>query len=361
MIIGILGGGQLARMLALAGHPLGLQFIMLDPSEDACAGVVADQIQGRYNDIAKLELLAQKADVVTYEFENIPAAAVEFLAKKVPVYPPLLALTTAQDRLYEKKLFRKLDICTPAFIPINNLEELQRALKEISYPAILKTRTQGYDGKGQAILRRNADLTTAWEHLNGVPAIVEDFIPFDREISIIAARNHSGEIKCYPVTENVHHAGILHFSKALKNDSAQHQAADYVKRLLNHLDYVGIITLELFQVGDQLLANEFAPRVHNSGHWTQNGAIIDQFENHLRAILDLPLGSTDSSDYAAMINLISTVPSREKILQQTHANLHLYGKEERTGRKLGHINICTSDEATFNKEIGALQNIVNSG
>ncbi|VAW84113.1 N5-carboxyaminoimidazole ribonucleotide synthase [hydrothermal vent metagenome] len=359
MIIGILGGGQLARMLALAGHPLGLQFIILDPDKDACAGVVADQIQGNYNDTAKLELLAQKADVVTYEFENVPAAAVEFLVKKVPVHPPQLALITAQDRLSEKKLFRKLDICTPEFVPVNSLEELQSALKEISYPAVIKTLTQGYDGKGQAVLRSKADLTTAWKNLKGVPAIVEAFIPFDREISIIAARSRSGETKCYPVTENVHDAGILRFSKALQNDSAQHQAADYVKRLLNHLDYVGVIALELFQVGNQLLANEFAPRVHNSGHWTQDGAIIDQFENHLRAILDLPLGSTDSSGHAAMINLISTVPSRKKIMEQTHANLHLYGKEERLGRKLGHINICTNDEATFNKEIEALQNIVN--
>lgn len=357
MIVGILGGGQLARMLALAGHPLGLKFIILDPEKEACAKGVAKHIHGSYDDPAKLEFLAQQADVVTYEFENIPASALEFLANQVPVYPPCSALITAQDRLHEKALFAELGIATAHFAPVDSLADLKNAMQKILYPALMKTRTQGYDGKGQVVLRNATDLDAAWKTLQGVPCIVEALIPFDREISIIAVRNRKGESKYYPVTENVHEAGILRFSKVLQQNPIQNLAIDYVQRLLHHLDYVGVIALELFQVGEQLLANEFAPRVHNSGHWTQNGAIIDQFENHLRAILNLPLGSTNSIGHAAMINLISTVPKYEKILEQTHVNLHLYGKEERPGRKLGHINICTRDENTLANEIEALVKI----
>lgn len=360
MIIGILGGGQLARMLALAGHPLGLKFVVLDPAKDACANVVAEQLCGDYDDPKLLAALAEKADVVTYEFENVPAEAVRQLDGKVNVYPPARALAVAQDRLNEKNLFRQLGIATPDFAAIDSLDELKTAMTSIGYPAVLKTRTQGYDGKGQAVLRSDADLASAWNTVGGVPLIVEAFVPFDREVSVIAARGRDGTSVCYPISENEHREGILRFSQAQPNDPVQQLANDYITRLLDHLDYVGVLALELFQVGNDLLANECAPRVHNSGHWTQNGAVICQFENHLRAIAGLPLGTTETLGHAAMINLIGNIPSSDNVLKHGYAHLHLYGKEERAGRKVGHINVCCANEKTFQQHINDLNALIEN-
>lgn len=354
MRVGILGGGQLARMLALAGYPLGQEFSVLDPGSDVCSAAVADQLQGDYVDQKLLAQLAEEADVVTYEFENVPAAAVEFLAGKVPVYPPQLALATAQDRLREKTLFRELGIATPAFVAVNSLEELQQAMEQVGWPAVVKTRSEGYDGKGQAVLRKPEDLAPAWQDLVGVPAIVEAFVPFEREISIIAVRSTSGEMVCYPLTENTHRDGILRLSIARPGDAMQARAVEYAERLMDKLDYVGVLALELFQAGDSLLANEFAPRVHNSGHWTQDGAVTCQFENHLRAIAGLPLGATDTVGHAAMVNLIGDIPASEAVLVNAHAHLHLYGKAERPGRKVGHINLCAQNEQQMEAELKLL-------
>jgi 5-(carboxyamino)imidazole ribonucleotide synthase len=357
MIVGILGGGQLARMLALAGHPLGLKFIVLDPVDDACAAPVAEQLKGAYDDQALLAQLGKRADVVTYEFENVPVTAVEFLADKVAVCPLPQALAMAQDRLSEKNLFRELDIPTPEFAAIDTLADLEQAMAKIGYPAVLKTRTQGYDGKGQEMLRKPEDLAAAWQCLAGVPAIVEAFVPFERELSIIAVRSSTGEMICYPLSENTHRDGILRLSIARPDEALQARAVEYAERLLDRLGYVGVLALELFQVGNELLANEFAPRVHNSGHWTQDGAETSQFENHLRAILGLPLGATDAIGHAAMINLVGAIPATVDVLVNTHAHLHLYGKEPRPGRKVGHINLCAQSQAELEAEIKIIQKL----
>lgn len=359
MVIGILGGGQLARMLALAGHPLGLKFIILEPASDACSAMVAEHICGDYDDEMKLQELADKADIVTFEFENVPARSIELLAEKVTCYPPAQALALAQDRLNEKNMFKRLDIATPPYAAVDSLEMLQQAMEEIGYPAVLKTRREGYDGKGQAVLRSKGDLATGWQAIAGKAAIVEGFVPFDREFSIIAARRADGETVCYPLTENIHSGGILRTSIVRNNDPLQGLAEQYISRLLNEMNYVGVLALELFQQGDQLLANECAPRVHNSGHWTQDGAVCCQFENHLRAICGLPLGSTRSQDHVAMLNLISELPSSDTVLAEADAHLHLYHKAPRAGRKIGHINLCSDDSKRFALQLNSLQALLS--
>ncbi len=360
MKVGILGGGQLARMLALAGYPLGQTFSVLDPGNDVCSAAVAEQLRADYADQAQLAQLAGQVDVVTYEFENVPAAAVAYLADKVRVYPPQQALATAQDRFKEKILFDELGIATPAFAAVNSLEELQQAMKQVGWPAVLKTRSEGYDGKGQAVLHQPEDLPSAWQSLGGVAAIVEAFVPFEREVSILAVRSTTGEMVCYPLTENTHRDGILRLSVARPDDAMQAKAVEYAEQLLDKLDYVGVLALELFQAGDSLLANEFAPRVHNSGHWTQDGAVTCQFENHLRAISGLPLGATDAIGHAAMVNLIGEIPASEAVLVNRHAHLHLYGKQARPGRKVGHINLCAPSEQQMEAELKLLLELVNA-
>lgn len=361
MVVGILGGGQLARMMTLVGYPLGMKFIVLEPAEDACATPAAAQLQGNYDDEALLAELAEIADVVTYEFENVPARSVEFLSGKVAVYPPAQALAVAQDRLNEKTLFREMNIPTPKFAPVKSLAELQQVMECIvGYPAVLKTRHEGYDGKGQVVLRSADELESAWQVMNNKLAIVEEFVNFDREVSVIAVRDRNGHIRCYPMTENTHSNGILHTSIARPHESVEPQAHDYIIRLLERMEYVGVMALELFQKGDQLLANECAPRVHNSGHWTQDGAITCQFENHLRAITGLPLGATDVVGHAGMVNLIGDAPSSDQVLAHPHCHLHLYDKEPRLGRKIGHINIQCDDLTAFKAEFKAMQALADN-
>jgi 5-(carboxyamino)imidazole ribonucleotide synthase len=342
-------------MLALAGYPLGLEFVVLDPTADACASPVAEHTCGSFDDQSLLDWLADRVDLVTYEFENVPAETVRLLAERVPVYPPLAALAASQDRLREKTLFRDLDIPVASFVAVDGLAALEYAVAEIGLPAVLKTRTLGYDGKGQARLLRKEDLAPAWESLGSSNAIVEAYVPYDRELSIIAARGRDGQIVHYPLSENVHRDGILRQSVARPGDSMQGLAEDYVSRLLNALDYVGVVALELFQVGNQLLANEFAPRVHNSGHWTIEGAETSQFENHLRAVCGLPLGDTNTLGHAAMLNIIGEVPDTIAVLEQPGAHLHLYGKESRRGRKLGHITVRARDDAALKQALDVLR------
>ena len=354
MKIGILGAGQLARMIALAGFPLGLEFIFLDPAADACAGKLGELLAGAYDDEALLAEMAAKADAVTYEFENVPAKVAEFLARRTKIYPPPLALQKAQDRLMEKNHFRGLDIPTPEYVPVDSLEDLREAVAALGYPAILKTRRLGYDGKGQALLKSQADLAPAWDAVQGDACILEAYVPFTREVSIIAARSVSGEVKFYPLSENRHQGGILRVAECRENDPAQAQAEDYVSRLLTSLDYVGVIALELFDVGGQLLANEFAPRVHNSGHWTIEGAETSQFENHLRAILDWPLGSSAPVGKSAMVNFIGGLPKVEGVLALPGVHAHWYGKDPRKGRKVAHATVRAVSENNYRASLGKL-------
>lgn len=351
MKVGILGGGQLARMIALSGYPLGLEFIILDPSEDAGATGLGEHLQGQYDDQRLLAQLADKVDVVTYEFENVPAKVATFLAEHTQVYPAPNALAVAQDRLQEKNFFHQLNIPTAKFAPVDSLEDLQQVMKEFAYPAILKSRRMGYDGKGQVILKSSAQLPEAWDSMQRTSSIVEEFVPFQREVSIIAARRPSGEVVFYPLSENIHDKGILRVSECRLNDDLQQQAENYVVRLLDALNYVGVIALELFDVNGNLLANEFAPRVHNSGHWTIEGSETSQFENHLRAILDLPLGSTKVRGYAGMVNFIGSTSLIEEILSIPNTHLHLYDKAPRKGRKVAHATIRTDDADIYSQSL----------
>ncbi len=354
MKIGILGGGQLARMIALAGYPLGLKFIILDPSESAGATGLGEHLQGQYDDPELLAELAKKADIVTYEFENVPASAADFLSSHTTIYPAANALAIAQDRLTEKNFFHQQNIPTAHFARIDSLEDLKKAMPEIGYPAILKSRRMGYDGKGQFRIKSPEDLSRAWVSMQNTPAIVESFVAFKREVSIIAARRPSGDIAFYALSENHHNGGILRIAQCRSTDYLQKKAQEYVTSLLEALDYIGIIALELFDVDGKLLANEFAPRVHNSGHWTIEGAETSQFENHLRAIMDLPLGSTRARGHTGMVNFIGNVAPVDRILSIPNCHLHLYDKSPRKGRKVAHATIRTDDEKLYSRSLEKL-------
>jgi 5-(carboxyamino)imidazole ribonucleotide synthase len=349
MIIGILGGGQLSRMLALAGYPLGQQFRFLSPDPSPCAAPLGEHLCAAYDDVGALEALAARADVVTFEFENVPVQAARLLSQNVTVRPSAEALAMAQDRLREKRLFQSLHIPTPPFVAVASLADLEGAVAALGLPAVLKTRRQGYDGKGQVVLRQREDLRRAWEPLQGQPAILEPLVAFDREISIIGVRGCNGEVRFYPLTENLHQDGVLRLSTALPDDPMQARAEVYARRLLARLNYVGVLVLEFFQVGDRLLANEFAPRVHNSGHWTIEGAETSQFENHLRAVAGLPLGSAAAKGMAGMVNFIGTIPPPAEVLKHEGVHLHAYGKALRPGRKVGHATVLMHNRGALEK------------
>ena len=355
--VGVLGGGQLGRMLGLAGRALGLELAFLDPSADSPAAAVGSLDVSDYTDAAALERLA-RADVVTFEFENVPVSAVTALESRAKVFPGSRALEVAQDRLHEKTCFRSLGIGTPPFEAVSTWLELAAALGRVGLPAVLKTRRFGYDGKGQAVLRTEADAKAAFERLGGAPLILEGFVAFQRELSIIAVRGRQGEVACYPLVENHHENGILRKTIAPApgvTEELQRVANQHVEKLLAHLDYVGVLALELFQVDGALLANEIAPRVHNTGHWTIEGARTSQFENHLRAILGLPLGATEALSPCAMLNLIGTAPDAAAVLAVSDAHLHWYGKEPRAGRKVGHITVRAADIATLEARVAQLE------
>lgn len=361
MIIGVLGGGQLGRMLALAGYPLGLSFRFLEPSPEAPVGILAEQRIGSYDDVQTVDDFAAGLELITYEFESIPVSAVRRLAERVPVYPPPQALETAQDRLHEKSLFQRLDIATPAFAAVQSEAELSAATHKIGLPAVLKTRRLGYDGKGQMVLRERDDVGRAWQALGGKPLILESFVPFQREVSVLGVRGRDGTTAFYPLVENHHRDGILRLSLAPAPNATpelQRLAESYALRILDALDYVGVLAIEFFQHEGKLLANEMAPRVHNSGHWTIEGAETSQFENHLRAILNLPLGVTAALGHAAMLNLIGSVPDVTDIFAVPGTHLHLYGKQPRPGRKLGHVTVCTQDPQDLQSRLARLRPLV---
>ena len=343
--IGIVGAGQLGRMLAISGYPLGLRFVFLDKSKDAPGGQVGDIILGEFSDPKKLRELSDAVDIVTFDVENVPVEAVREGVRK-PFRPPVEILEKAQDRLDEKELFRSIDIPTPPFAPVDSLDDLRAAVDRIGFPAVLKTRRFGYDGKGQRVLRQAADLEPAFEDIGGVPLILEGFIEFDREVSLIGVRSVSGEIRFYPLSENTHSEGILRYSVAPYEDyNLQGLAERHLERLLTEFDYSGVLTIEFFEADGKLIANEIAPRVHNSGHWTIEGAVTSQFENHIRGILDLPLGDTTPVGHAAMVNFIGNMPSVQQVLEIPGAHYHDYGKEPREGRKLGHASLTSMSRA----------------
>ncbi|KAF1691392.1 5-(carboxyamino)imidazole ribonucleotide synthase [Pseudoxanthomonas koreensis] len=345
LTVGILGGGQLARMMALSGAPLGLRFLVMDTVADACAGQFAPLLVGDYRDEAALGEFAARVDVATFDFENVPAESAEWLSARVPVFPSPRALAVAQDRLAEKTLFREQGIPVPAFAAISSREELDAALATVGVPCILKTRRLGYDGKGQFRIRALADADAAWDALGAQAAtvglIVEAFVPFERELSVVAVRGRDGEFRTWPLTENWHVDGVLSASLApARADAALAETAiGYARRLAERLDYVGVFALELFCRDGVLLANELAPRVHNSGHWTIEGAETSQFQNHLRAVLGLPLGDTGALGHACMLNWIGAMPAAGAVLGEPGGHWHDYGKEPREGRKVGHATL----------------------
>jgi 5-(carboxyamino)imidazole ribonucleotide synthase len=357
MTIGILGGGQLGYMLALAGYPLGLHFRFLDPSPEAPVGRIAHRVTAEFTDEQALEKFAHGLEVVTYEFENVPVQAARFLAERVAVYPPAMALEEAQDRLREKRLFQKLGIPTTEFAEIKKRADLDAAVVKVGLPAVVKTCRMGYDGKGQWILRTPEDVEKARPELPDVPLILEKFVPFTREVSVLGVRGRAGDTAFYPLVENHHRGGILRLSLAPAPGLAaglQASAEEAAREVLQELDYAGVLCIEFFEVGGKLLANEMAPRVHNSGHWSIEGAVTSQFENHLRAVLGLPLGSTAVLGFSAMVNLIGELPEAQEVLKVANTHLHLYGKEPRPGRKVGHVTVRADQ---FAKLQGRLQEL----
>ncbi|MBM3276564.1 MAG: 5-(carboxyamino)imidazole ribonucleotide synthase [Candidatus Handelsmanbacteria bacterium] len=362
MRIGVVGGGQLGRMLALAGYRLGLECRVLEASVSSPAGQVAPCVEGAYDDPAALAGFAEGLEVATYEFENVPAETARFLAERLPVYPPPLALETAQDRLLEKTLFARLGIPVPAFAPIDSAEQLREALERIGLPALLKTRRFGYDGRGQTVLRTIGDAEQTWAEMGEAPLIIEGLVPFEREVSLLAVRGREGETVFYPVVENTHRDGILRLSLAPAPElttALQQEAEGYTRRVLEALDYVGVLAIEFFQQGGRLLANEMACRVHNSGHWSIEGAETSQFENHLRAVAGLPLGSTRPTGHSAMLNIIGNLPDTREVLRCPGAHLHLYGKAPRPRRKLGHLTAVTQTPAELRERLEALRPLVD--
>lgn len=345
MKIGVLGAGQLGLMLAEAGEPLGLEFRFLDPSPEAPAGRRREQVRAAFDDLAAIERFARGLDVATFEFENVGPGPLAHLASMVPLRPGAASLEMKHDRLVEKEFLRSCGIDVPRFASIERGPDLQAAIETVGVPSILKTRRFGYDGKGQCVIERDGDLEPAWRSLGEAPCILEAKVPFTRELSALVVRGLDGEIRSWPLAENLHRGGILRRTLApAPGDPDSPTANRWARTLAERLEHVGVLALELFECSDgTLLANEFAPRVHNSGHWTIEGARTSQFENHLRAIAGLPLGDCRPLGHSAMVNLIGRCPSAADLLAVPGARLHLYGKAPRDGRKLGHVTAVATD------------------
>ncbi len=366
-VLGVLGGGQLARMLSLAASPLGIKTLVVDGAGDVCAGQVAPLVVAEWTDYASLEAFAGQVDAVTFDFENVPAETARRLAEKVAVHPSPKALATAQDRLAEKTLFRECGLPTPEFMAVDTREDLARALTAIGAPAILKTRRLGYDGKGQFRLKTVDDADAAWAALGEQAAklglILEAFVPFERELSVIAVRGRDGEFRTWPLTQNWHVDGVLSMSLAPAPaiDELQPRATALAKTLAERLDYVGVFALELFVKDGDLLGNEMAPRVHNSGHWTIEGAHTSQFENHVRAVLGLPLGDTGARGVSTMFNWIGDLPDAAPVLRAIDGHWHDYGKQARPGRKVGHATLCAPDAKELVTRLAELADALGRG
>lgn len=357
-----MGGGQLAQMLALAAYPLGIKTICYETHENCPAALVTEVIVGAYTDQRQLAEFAARVDVITYEFENIPVNTLEYIVQAThkSVYPLISALTVAQDRLNEKSFFDKVQVPTTRYMAVNSLAELEKAMGYVGLPAVLKTRRLGYDGKGQYVIRQQQDIQAAWQPCGDQPLLVEDLVSFDRELSCLAVRNAADEVVFYPVTTNQHREGILRVSKVENIDpDIQQLAQEYTGRVLSDLNYVGVLAIEFFQRGNQLIANEMAPRVHNSGHWTIEGAQTSQFENHIRAVAGLPLGATQAKGHVGMVNLIGHVPELATILSIPEAHCHIYSKQPRPGRKLGHVTLCMNDDLLYQEKLQQLVELIS--
>jgi 5-(carboxyamino)imidazole ribonucleotide synthase len=341
----VLGGGQLGRMMGLAGIPLGLRFRFLDPSAEACASQVGGLLQASFDDADAASSLAVGADVATFDFENVPDSSARAVEAICPLYPPSQALGACQDRLQEKRLLESLDIDVGAYYPVSSRTDLLAGLQKLGYPAVLKTRRLGYDGKGQAVLRDQEDLERAWQKLGDAELILEAFVPFEAECSLIGVRALDGTTKFWPLTQNVHHNGILALSRPGGfSEDLQEDAERRMRRLMDHFDYRGVLTLEFFLHEGSLLVNEIAPRVHNSGHWTIDGSACSQFENHVRAISGMPLGDTGLTQACMMFNWIGEFPPRDRLLALPGLHWHDYGKAPRPGRKIGHATLTAPSE-----------------
>ncbi len=359
--VGIIGGGQLGRMLALAGHELGVECTTLDPAIASPAAAVAPAIVGAYDDRERLAELAAAADVVTYEFENVPVESARFVEALRPVFPPTAALEAAQDRLAEKELFTEVGLGVPMYAPVDSPGSLADALERLGTPAVLKTRRLGYDGKGQAMIHDPLLAVDAWRSLGEVPCLLEAFVGFERELSIVAVRGLDGEMAAYPLVENVHRDGILRITRAPApevDDAMQEAAEAHARAVMAELGYVGVLAIELFEVGGSLLGNEMAPRVHNSGHWTIEGAETSQFENHLRAVCGFRLGPVGLVGVSAMVNLIGEMPDLAAVMAVQGAHVHVYGKEPRPGRKLGHVTVTADGEGELQGRTDAVLRLV---
>ena len=359
MRVGIIGAGQLGQMLGFAGRSLGITCRFLDPADAPPAADAGEVIRRPFDDAEALAELAASCDVITYEFENVPVEALLRIADRVPVFPPPEALRSAQDRLDEKRLFDELQIPLPRYRAVDTLDDLRAAVDSIGLPLVLKTRRFGYDGKGQYVLKTGKEIDDAWRELGGAALIAEEWLDFDYEVSAIGVRSPGGESAIYPLTRNEHAAGILRRSRApVDAPDLAEKAESYINALLARLDYVGVLALELFVVGDRLLANEFAPRVHNSGHWTIEGAETSQFENHLRAVTNQPLGPTACRGHAGMLNLIGSIPEAARQLAIPGCQLHDYGKSPREGRKLGHITVVADSAAARDRQLQQLEAVL---
>lgn len=357
--IGVIGAGQLGRMMALAGYPLGQKFAFCGNTNEEPAAMLGNMHTEK--DCA-INTLAKYADVITYESENTSVEQVREIAKTVPVFPAEKSLYISQHRGREKSLFNQLDIPSAPYQIVNSLKELVLAVTKIGLPAVLKTTTEGYDGKGQFVLKENTQIEQAWQEIGNRELILEGFINFNRELSIIAVRNEDNEHVYYPLVQNIHHEGILRYTIAPAqeiSEDVQQTAEIYMKKLLDELDHVGALTLELFETDTGLFVNEMAPRVHNSGHWTMEGAETSQFENHVRAITGMPLGSTaPKQTFTAMVNIIGKTGDLNRVLAMSNAHLHLYDKTERKNRKLGHINILSNSAEELFKTLEKLESFL---
>ena len=356
--IGILGAGQLGRMLAMAGYPLGQKFGFYGYSKDEPSAMLGHMFT-HDDEVNSLDRLIAWADVITYESENTDVEQVRAIeAAGVPVYPREASLYYSQHRGREKALFNELDIPTAPWRVVDSLDALREAVATIGVPSILKTTTEGYDGKGQFRLKSISDVEAAWQAVGEREAILEGFVTFRRELSIVAVRGMDGEMAFYPLVENHHHEGILRLTLAPADGvspQVRQMAEDYMRKLMTRLNHVGVLTLELFETESALVANEMAPRVHNSGHWTIEGAQTSQFENHIRALTGLPLGSTQPvTPWCAMVNIIGETGPVEDVLRLPGAHLHLYDKAERLGRKLGHINVVARSASERNMLLSRL-------
>lgn len=356
--IAVLGGGQLGRMLALAGTPLDLRLRVLDPSHDAPAAAVAEHVCAGYGDTAALERLTRGAVAATFEFEHVPLATAQWIAERMPLRPGMDSLRICGDRLLEKQFVCDMGGEVAPFAPVDDEASLLAAVQRIGVPAILKTRTQGFDGRGQHSVDVPEQAFAAWNALGRVPAILERRVAFKRELALIAVRGLQGETRFYPLIETRHRDGILVSAIAPAADVSPEitrRAEQLATRLLDGLRHVGVLAMECFERDGQLLVNELAPRVHNSGHWTLEGAATSQFENHLRAILGLPLGNTEAREPTALVNLIGRLPDMREVLSWPDTHLHLYAKRPRAGRKLGHVTLRAAHHETLHHRVEAIE------